>query len=150
VTAGWVDLTGGDRPVAMLTEEGGQVMRGERPARLLLPQEADARGQRETDRGRAPSGPARERAPEAALELTVEQRALFDALRAQRLEWSKRDGVPPYVVASDRTLREIACARPRDAAALGQVHGIGESKLKRYGAGWLEVVARHPVEGSGA
>ncbi len=37
VTAGWIDFIGGDRPVVVLTEEGASVMRGERPARMLLP-----------------------------------------------------------------------------------------------------------------
>ena len=37
VTAGWVDFSGGDRPVVVLTDEGARVMRGEHPARLLLP-----------------------------------------------------------------------------------------------------------------
>jgi ATP-dependent DNA helicase RecQ len=49
--------------------------------------------------------------------------------------------VPPYVVASDRTLREIAAARPRTIDDLLLIHGIGPAKAKRYGKGLLGVVA---------
>ena len=46
------------------------------------------------------------------LKLDVEARALFEALRLYRLELARREAVPPYVVASDRTLRDIARLRP--------------------------------------
>jgi ATP-dependent DNA helicase RecQ len=51
--------------------------------------------------------------------------------------------VPPYVVASDRTLREMAVLAPRSRVDLLAVHGIGSTKADRYGAGFLQVVARH-------
>ena len=50
--------------------------------------------------------------------------------------------MPPFVVASDRTLREIAAVRPRTVAELMGVYGIGATKAARYGRGFLEVVAR--------
>ena len=52
------------------------------------------------------------------------------------------DGVPPYVVASDRTLREIVLDRPTTDAELQQIHGIGATKAERYGEGLLAVVRR--------
>ena len=55
-------------------------------------------------------------------------------------------GVPPYVVATDRTLRDIAALRPATAAELEQAHGIGPAKVARYGDGLLEVVRRHAAE----
>jgi ATP-dependent DNA helicase RecQ len=136
VSAGWVDLSGGERPVASLSEAGAAVMRAERPARLLLPptgREAPtlAAGRRRSGRERA--------APD---ELDAAGRALFEALRRHRLEVARAEGVPPYVVASDRTLREIAGLRPSNALELEQAHGIGPAKLERYGAGLLEVVRR--------
>jgi ATP-dependent DNA helicase RecQ len=50
--------------------------------------------------------------------------------------------VPPYVVASDRTLREIAAERPRTIDELLVIHGIGPARARRYGKGLLEVVAK--------
>ena len=48
--------------------------------------------------------------------------------------------MPPYVIFHDRTLTEIAGVRPGSPAALGNVNGVGEGKLARYGAAVLEVV----------
>ena len=135
VVAGWVDFVGGQRPVAVLTEAGIEVMRGERAARLVLPP------------ARTPSSPARAsgrkrsaRLPDG--DLPPEDRALMDALRAHRLEVSRREGVPPYVIAHDRTLRDIAALEPRSREELLQAHGMGPSKAERYGAGLLDVVKR--------
>ncbi len=139
VSAGWVDLSGGERPVALLTEEGAAVMRAQRPARLLLPPLA----RREVaPPSSTPGARGARRADPAAQNLAAGDLALFEALRQHRLEVSRAQGVPPYVVASDRTLREIAAARPTTPAELEQVHGIGAAKALRFGAGLLEVVRR--------
>jgi ATP-dependent DNA helicase RecQ len=53
--------------------------------------------------------------------------------------------VPPYVVASDRTLRDVARLRPGDRSQLEQAHGIGPAKAERYGAELLAVVLRGGV-----
>jgi ATP-dependent DNA helicase RecQ len=67
---------------------------------------------------------------------------IFDALRAHRLGLARSQGVPPYVVASDRTLRELARAQPRSLGELRGIYGIGPAKAERYGGGFLEVIAR--------
>jgi ATP-dependent DNA helicase RecQ len=67
-------------------------------------------------------------------------RPLFDALRAWRAREAKAQHVPPYVIFHDRTLAEIAVARPGGRAALGAINGVGEAKLAHYGAAVLEVV----------
>jgi ATP-dependent DNA helicase RecQ len=140
VTAGWVDLTAGDRPVVVLTEAGRAVMRAERPARLLLPARASA-GQ--TDRPPRDRGRSARRFPAAAtLPELAGAEAVFAALRDHRLALSRAQGVPPFVVASDRTLREIAAVQPRTVEELMRVYGIGATKAARYGRGFLEVVAR--------
>jgi ATP-dependent DNA helicase RecQ len=135
VTAGWVDFFGGDRPVAILTAAGDEVMRGERPVRLLLPPRRRS--------GRAAGAPsarsAAKRAPHEP-DLVPEDLELFEALREYRLATARAEGVPPYVVASDRTLRDIAVLRPASPRALERVHGIGPAKLERYGSGLLAVV----------
>src|SRR2546428_1630986 len=56
VTAGWVDLTAGDRPVVVLTEAGRAVMKAERPARLLLPARVSAAATERAPRDRDRSG----------------------------------------------------------------------------------------------
>jgi ATP-dependent DNA helicase RecQ len=49
--------------------------------------------------------------------------------------------VPAYVVFHDSTLREIAAARPTTLHELGQVNGVGRTKLERYGEAMLAAVA---------
>jgi DNA helicase-2/ATP-dependent DNA helicase PcrA len=59
--------------------------------------------------------------------------AVVRALKSWRLLRARRDGVPPYVILHDRTVEDIARARPRTAAQLAAVAGIGPAKLERYG-----------------
>jgi len=145
VSAGWVSFEGADRPVVTLTEDGRAVMKGERPARLLLPPSSS--GPKRVERvGPRRVEPAADRAPERVadrepVELDAAALALFEALRRHRLAVARTEGVAPFIVASDRTLRDIAALRPRDLAELERAHGVGRHKAARYGAGLLEVVA---------
>ena len=66
---------------------------------------------------------------------------LFDALKRWRLERSKVDGVPAYVVFHDATLASIAELRPRTRDQLRSVPGVGPAKLDRYAEEVLEVVS---------
>src|SRR5262249_39577374 len=79
--------------------------------------------------------------PEGSGEPDPVAAALFEALRRHRLEVARAEGIAPYIVASDRTLRDIAALRPSTADELLLAHGIGPQKVLRYGAGFLEVVA---------
>jgi DNA helicase-2/ATP-dependent DNA helicase PcrA len=65
---------------------------------------------------------------------------IFDALRSWRLDRARTDGVPAFVVASDRTLQEIAQAMPTSEAELLEVHGIGATKVELYGDEILTVL----------
>ncbi|WP_419855972.1 ATP-dependent DNA helicase UvrD2 [Candidatus Poriferisodalis sp.] len=69
--------------------------------------------------------------------------ALFEALRAWRLERSRADGVPAYVVSADAVLIALATQRPRTDAELLAVPGIGPAKLESYGAEMLALIAEH-------
>ena len=66
---------------------------------------------------------------------------LVDALRKWRLDRSRADGVPAYVVLHDSTLGSIAERRPRSRQELATVPGTGPAKLDRYGDDILSVVA---------
>src|SRR5262245_18318925 len=157
-TAGWVDFSGDRRPVARLTDAGRAVMRGSRPARIELPPGRDAGEHfpaRTVDGGPDPTAPRAMRTGAAAAprrrrastaegdELGAGDHALWEALRAHRLAVARAAGQPPYVVAHDRTLAEIARSKPRSAGELAQVYGMGPARLARYGAGFLAVVRQH-------
>lgn len=134
VVAGWVGFSGDDRPVLLLTHDGHAVMRGERSARVLLPPTRVTR-----NIGRA-SGAPRRGARTIVPTLDSAEQIVFEALRRWRLEEAQRDSVPAYVVASDRSLRDIARLRPRTLDELKLAHGIGPAKAERYGTAILDVV----------
>jgi ATP-dependent DNA helicase RecQ len=142
VSAGWVSFSGRERPVVVLTDEGRAVMKGERPARLLLPPVA----RRAAGPERA-AEPSRRRPAPGAAELDAGAQSLFEALRRHRLAVARAEGVAPFIVASDRTLRDVAALRPRTLAELEQAHGVGPYKAERYGAGLLRVVAEETSQG---
>ena len=143
ITAGWVDFHGNERPVVHLTEVGKEVMAGKSPARLLLPGDdaPKASSVARTAASRGPRPGPREVVSTDGVDLDAEATVVFEALRRHRMTRARADGVPPYVVASDRTLREIAMLRPRNPAELALAHGIGPTKLERYGEGLLAAVA---------
>jgi ATP-dependent DNA helicase RecQ len=70
----------------------------------------------------------------------LQQRA-FEELREWRRDRARMEGVPPYFVASDRSLREVARARPATLDALRTLRGFGPVKTAKYGAELLEVMA---------
>lgn len=71
---------------------------------------------------------------------------LFQALRVLRKSISDREGVPPFVVFGDATLKEIAACRPLTPEELLQVSGVGRHKLGKYGAEFLRAIGEF-VEG---
>lgn len=89
---------------------------------------------RETKRGRA-----RKSSAASAMQADVDS-GLLDALKAKRRALAEVQGVPAYVVFPDRTLIEIAARKPGSLAAFAEVHGVGATKLERYGHEFLAVV----------
>ena len=98
---------------------------------------------------REEEGEARERSGRTSrrdwrLEVADEDRALFDALRSWRNERALREGVPGYVLLTNRHLAEICRVRPASVAELRTVRGIGEAKSRSLGEEVLAVVAATP------
>lgn len=65
---------------------------------------------------------------------------LVNALKNWRLEQARADGVPAYVIFTDRTLAELASIRPRSVGELMGISGIGPAKIERYGDQILAVI----------
>ncbi|HEY5467871.1 MAG TPA: DNA helicase RecQ [Coriobacteriia bacterium] len=65
---------------------------------------------------------------------------IFERLRQLRREIAAEQGVPAYVVFSDKTLADMAARRPQTADEFLEVFGVGEAKLKRYGDVFLEAI----------
>ena len=76
----------------------------------------------------------------AAKPVGPEVQSLFEALRAWRAAEAKAQRIPPYVIFHDTVLRDIAAVRPASIEELGQIKGVGASKLQRYGAAVLGIL----------
>ncbi len=76
----------------------------------------------------------------ATLQLSRDDLALFDALRALRADLAREQNVPAYVIFHDATLREIATRRPASRGELAAMGGIGANKLARYGDAVLDAI----------
>ena len=101
------------------------ILKGEEPLQLVLPPE---RQRRRKPKGGGADYPHDE---------------LFEALRAVRRDLAKAQGVPPYVVFPDATLREMAAAKPDTLAGLARISGVGAKKLETYGETFLAAMNAH-------
>ena len=117
-----------------LAEASRPVLRGEQP--VLLRKDSMRRRGRERERGES-------RTARAAVEVPSADRPLFEALRGLRTRLAREQGVPPYVIFHDATLREIARQRPQTPGDLALIGGIGAGKIERYGDEVLDVVAEN-------
>jgi ATP-dependent DNA helicase RecQ len=113
-----------------LTEHSRPLLRGERSIRLR--QDRDRKSHKRAAR-----------TPAADVPTDPETRALWQALREHRMKVARELDIPAYVVFSDATLKEILNNRPRNHAELAHINGVGEVKLKRFGAGFLQVLQAH-------
>ena len=73
----------------------------------------------------------------------LDESPLALALRRWRMDTARQEGRPPYVIFNDATLAGIIEQRPQNKAELSQVSGIGEHRLKTYGAAILEILAEN-------
>lgn len=71
--------------------------------------------------------------------------SLFEKLRRLRLEISKKESVPPYVIFHDRTLKEIAAYKPDSLEKIGRLYGVGEIKLKKFGQIFIDFIKANGV-----
>jgi ATP-dependent DNA helicase RecQ len=86
----------------------------------------------------APTEPAKHRAGEIACD-----EALFEQLRALRKQLADGRGVPPYIVFSDVALRQMARFYPATDREFSRISGVGEKKLREFGAVFLREIAAH-------
>ncbi|MHB8283553.1 MAG: DNA helicase RecQ [Caulobacteraceae bacterium] len=114
-----------------------QVYRGEKRIQVRAPAKGAA----------GATGTTRRDRPGTLTEVPAGDRGLFDALRAWRKEQAALQHVPPYVIFHDRTLLEIAAAKPASLVELGLAGGVGQGKLDRYGEAVLKVVQADAASG---
>ena len=113
---GYLEAIGGQYPTLRVTALGAAVLRGQETV-------------------------ARKQAAAATRTQPVDS-DLFQALRALRRELAEKQGVPPYVIFSDQTLRDLCAMMPTTEAEMLAVKGIGHAKFDKYGAAFLDALAQ--------
>ncbi len=122
-----------------VTDEGWGVLKGKQKVEL-----------RKIVASATGKGARRDRRAATAAIVGDADSALLESLRSLRTRLARAQNVPAYVVFSDRTLVELATHRPTTAAAMREIHGIGDTKLERYGADFLAIIEpRSPARGTG-
>ena len=136
IVQGMLEVTeSGEYPLLRITEAGKAYCRGEGSVRLGAPA--------------APGGRARKKAKakaSSAAAAPAYDKPLFEKLRSLRKLLAERQGVPPYLVFHDSALVGMAAAKPRNREELLEVKGVGEQKLARYGAAFLDVISGREPE----
>ena len=73
-------------------------------------------------------------------DLTKEGQELFEELRKCRLELAAKQGVPPFIICSDKTLKDMCAKCPADKAQMADVYGMGAQKIASYGESFAEII----------
>lgn len=72
--------------------------------------------------------------------LTENGKALFELLRTGRMELAREQSVPPFIICSDKTLKDMCAKLPRNSADMETVYGMGAQKIQSYGAAFAEII----------
>jgi ATP-dependent DNA helicase RecQ len=124
---------GDDYPLLKLNDASWEVMRGQRKVRLV-----------QAVRRKKGERPERSKAAEVSWEGV--DSGLFEVLRTLRRAIATEKAVPPYIIFSDATLRELARARPSSPDRMRAVYGVGETKLRDFGPRFLDLIRSYAEE----
>ena len=130
---GLLTRSDGQYPTLALTANGARVLRGETTAGSLsrISRAVHARGDRQR---------RDDEQSEAGTPGPPESQRLFEALRALRRTLADERGVPPYVIFSDASLREMVRLKPVTESAFLAVKGVGEWKSRTFGERFIAVI----------
>ncbi|MBE7556859.1 MAG: RecQ family ATP-dependent DNA helicase [Anaerolineales bacterium] len=129
ISDGRLVTTGGNRPKVVLAGQGEV--------------EAEAKKEGEVDEaiGNIKTGVPEEVIVPATTSAEPDE-TLLEALRTWRTQQAKSQGVPPYIVFSNKILEEIAARRPATLAELGDISGVGPAKLEQYGPAVIALISK--------
>lgn len=131
---GYLDVDARGYGNLLLTEKCRPVLRGEMTVEL----QKDI----QTKNNRADKSAIRKN-KKADIDIPEEDQALWQSLRAKRKQLAEEENVPPYVVFSDATLKEMVIKRPMNDEEFLCVNGVGDKKLEKYGEIFLDVLREY-------
>ena len=127
---GHLSLTADEYRTAHLTPGSMAVLKGEKPFEYAQSRAVADRKFRTSSKSAAVED----------IPLTDADHELFEELRTLRRKLATDQNVPPYVVFGDQSLRAMARNRPTTDAEFLQIPGVGQTKLKRYGEVFMDVI----------
>jgi ATP-dependent DNA helicase RecQ len=131
VADGYLRMSDTAYPVVQLMEPVLAVMRGE--AQVYQKVEPDT----------PPASRSRSRGSGSGSSAPVANAELFNALRQLRKRIADAEGLPPFVIFHDATLREMCEAMPETEREMRGVKGVGAAKYEKYGRAFLELIQEH-------
>lgn len=131
VASGYLRSSSGKYPVLSLTAGAEEVLSGHKEVEEIrqhvsVPSRT-SRSTSTTSRGKSSSGPG----------------GLFEYLRQHRKRLAEEAGLRPYLIFPDTVLIDLANLRPTTLGEFGNVKGVGEAKLKKYGLSFLQAIAEY-------
>ena len=129
---GCVVRTDGEYPVLHLTAAGREVLFGRREFQVLRQRQAPAVPK--------PARTSRKQAKQIKQQITDFDRELFEQLRTVRRGLAQERNLAPFIIFSDRTLREMAHYTPTTPAEMRNITGVGDQKLLQYGGDFIQAV----------
>jgi ATP-dependent DNA helicase RecQ len=129
---------GDEYPTLAVTVRGRQVLQGDEVVALARTVARPAQSP-SVSRSTVPSGPGG----------TTSDEELFEVLRGLRRAMAEERGIPPYLIFSDASLREMARERPTTKDAFLQIKGVGLRKLQELGPRFLECIREHADNAAG-
>jgi len=81
--------------------------------------------------------------PTPTIDLSDDERVLFEKLRSMRMDLARAENIPPYIIMHDNTLKLIAKSKPKTNDDFLRVEGVGDKKLEKYGVYFLKVIQNH-------
>ncbi|MDP6636859.1 MAG: DNA helicase RecQ [Phycisphaerae bacterium] len=132
---GCVVRTDGEYPVLHLTAAGREVLFGRREFQVLRQREAPAAPRRKRT--------SRKQAKQIKQQITDFDRGLFEKLRALRRSLAQERNLAPFIIFSDRTLREMAHFTPTTPSEMRNITGVGDQKLLQYGGDFIAAIEDH-------
>ena len=129
---------GGEYPIVRLTERSMEVLEDGKPIMMkVIAQSSAGKGEKES------VGTRKKGKTKISEDFSAKETEMFDALRALRIEIAKKEHVPPYVVFSDKSLKDMVVKKPHTKEAFLNVNGVGESKCKKYGKRFMETIGKY-------
>ncbi|MEE0419177.1 MAG: DNA helicase RecQ [Lachnospiraceae bacterium] len=128
---GYLTVTNDEYAIVKLTGKSGEILEDGQTLTMKMAKEqehaAKVKGEAKKKKG-----------PAAGAELGEGEEALFERLRALRMEIARAEKVPPYIVFSDKTLVHMCIVKPGTRDEMLGVSGVGEFKYEKYGERFLE------------